>query len=111
MAWRVTPVPSVRRVIETGPSADRRPSRLSRVASPSAANTGTASVSFRAVAPRLRDIPREILDLPRPPLVVHAERLGPAGERDPIEAGLDDRDGGALLRVLEHEFDERGGLG
>src|SRR2546430_1091958 len=44
-----------------------------------AANTGTASRSLSAVLLRL-DIARELLGLGRPPLVVHAERLGPTAE-------------------------------
>src|SRR5438876_6428745 len=109
-ACRVTPVPSLRRVIESGPPA-RRPSRPSRVASPNAANSGTASGSRRAAALRLRDIPLEVLDLPGPPVVVHAERLGTTGQRDAIESGLDDRERGAALCVLEMELDQRRGLG
>src|SRR5438093_1035195 len=103
IACRVTPVPSLSRVIESGPSTDRRRSRLSRVASPSAANSTGAL--------RLRDIHREILDLPAPPLGVHAERLGPARERDPIEPRLDDRERRPALSLLEREFDQRHGLG
>src|SRR5207248_3815820 len=82
------PVPSLRRVIESGPSADRRPSRRSLVASPSAANSGAALP--------LLDIAREVLDLTGPPVVVHAERLGAARERNAIEPGFDDRERGAL---------------
>ncbi len=44
---RVTPVPRLSRVIESGPSTDRRPSSRSRVASPNATNTGTASPARR----------------------------------------------------------------
>src|SRR5207247_3256737 len=99
IACRVTPVPSLRRVIDSGPPADRRPSRRSRVASPNAANSGTASGGAgggcSAAAPRLLDILREVLDLPGPPLDVKAERFGATRERATIEPGLDDRDGGA----------------
>src|SRR5216110_1034576 len=104
IACRVTPVPSLSRVIESGPSTDRRRSRLSRVASPSAANSTGAL--------RLRDIRREVLDLPAPPLGVHAERLGAARERNSIEPGLDDRERstGAALSLVERELDQRHGL-
>src|SRR5206468_1569400 len=98
-------LPSVFRcfVIESGPSRERRLSRLSRVASPSAANS--------TAAPLLRDIPLQTLDLPAPPLGVHAERLGPARERDPIEPRLDDRERRTALRLFERELDQRHGLG
>ena len=110
---RVTPVPRLSRVIESGPSADRRPSSRSRMGSPNATNTGTASLAFGAAAPRLGDIRRQVLDLPSPSRVVHAERLGPAGDRNPIEPGLDNREGGAppALGVLERELDQCHGLG
>src|SRR6266851_3556024 len=91
IAWRVTPVPRLSRVIESGPSTDRRLSKPSRVASASAVKTGTTSLACSA-APRLRDIPLQILDLPAPPLGVHAERFRSTRERDPIESGLDDRE-------------------
>src|SRR5882762_6834478 len=103
IACRVTPVPSLSRVIDSGPSTERRLSRLSRVASPSAANN-TAAL-------RLRDIRRQVLDLPAPPLGVHAERLRAACERDPIEPRLDDRERRTALNVLERELDKRHGLG
>src|SRR6266496_5087536 len=106
MACRVTPVPSLRRVIDSGPPADKRPSRRSRVASPNAANSGTAS-GCGAAALRLLDIPREVLELPGPPVVVHAERFGAARERDTIEPGLDDRERSAALGFLESELDQR----
>src|SRR2546425_5704422 len=99
--------------MEGGPPADRRPSRRSRVASPSAANNGTApgGGSCSAVALRLRDIPRELFDLAVPPVVVHAERLGATGEWDAIKPGLDNRERGPTLCVLETELDQRRGLG
>src|SRR5688572_1110332 len=97
--------------MESGPSTDRRPTRLSRVVSPRAANTGTASAIFRAAASRLRDMSLEVPDLAGPSLVVHPERLGSTRERDAIEPGLDDRHSGAAFRVVENEFDERGRLG
>src|SRR2546427_382909 len=103
IACRVTPVPSLRRVIDSGPPADRRPSRRSRVASPNAANSGAALP--------LLDILRELLDLPRPAVVVHTERLSATGERDAIEPGLDNRERGAAVCVLELELDQRRGLG
>src|ERR1051325_2898241 len=103
IACRVSPVPSLSRVIESGPSTDRRRSRLSRVASPSAANS-TGALG-------LRDIRREVLDLAPPTLGVHAERLGAARERNLVAPRLDDRQRrAAALGILERELDERHGL-
>src|SRR6476661_6000273 len=92
--------------MESGPSADRRPMSRSRVGSARAANTGTASFTLSAAALRL-DMLREVLRLAVPALPVHAECLGAAAERDAVEARLDDRDGGAVLHLLERELDER----
>src|SRR6266550_31334 len=112
IAWRVTPVPSLRRVIDSGPPADRRPSRRSRVASPNAANSGTApGGGSSAAALRLLDILSELLDLPGPPVVVHAECFGATRERDTIKPGLDNRERGAAVRILERELDQGRGLG
>src|SRR2546427_1082736 len=99
--------------MESGPPAERRPSRRSRVASPNAANNGTApgGGSCSAAALRLLDILSELLDLPGPAVVVHAERFGATGERDTIEPGLDNGDGGAPVCILELELDQRRGLG
>src|SRR5436309_824917 len=111
IACRVTPVPSLRRVIDSGPPADRRPSRRSRVASPNAANSGTASGCCRAAAPCLLDILREVLDLSGPAVLGHAERFGATGERDAIDPRLDDGERGGARGVLERELDQRGGRG
>src|SRR2546421_13061855 len=89
--------------MESGPPADSRPSRRSRVASPNAANSGAALP--------LLDMLRELLDLPGPAVVVHTERLGATGDRNAIEPGLDDRERGAAVCFLEHELDQRRGLG
>src|SRR5437763_16541639 len=93
----------MRRVIDRGPRAERRPSGRSLVASPSAANRGAARP--------LLDILRELLDLPGPAVVVHAERLGTTRERDAIEPGLDNRERRAAPCFLELELDQRRGLG
>src|SRR5712692_5243504 len=97
--------------MESGPPADRRPNSRSRVPSANAANNGTASVSRSAALPRLLDIPREVLDLPGPPVLVHAERFGATGERDAIEPGLDDGELGTAVDFLELELDQRCGFG
>src|SRR5207245_8694262 len=55
--------------------------------------------------------PRELLDLAVPPVGVHAERFGATRERDAIKPGLDDRERGAAVCVLEMELDQRRGLG
>src|SRR5688500_8444565 len=111
IACRVTPVPSLKCVIESGPSVDKRPSRVSRVWSPRAAKTGTASLAFNAAMPRLRDMSRNVVDLAGPPTVVHAERLSSPSRRDPIKTGLYNGELGTALFLLENELDERSRLG
>src|SRR5438552_13399477 len=98
--------------MDIGPPADRRPSRRARVASPTAANNGTppGGGSCSATALPLRDILRDLLDLPGPAVVVHAERFGTTGGRDAIKPGLDDRERGAAVCFLELELDQRRGL-
>ncbi len=88
IAWRVTPVPSLSRVIESGPSADRRPNRLSRVASPSAANTGTASVTFSAALAAASE--------------AGAELVGAGGLYGTPEAGLEPAARRVNSRLLYH---------
>src|SRR5262245_60415659 len=105
IACRVTPVPALSRVMESGPSAERRRNRPSRVESASAANTGTASRSLRSAL--LLDIARELLRLRVPPLGVHPERFGTAVERDPVEPRFDDRERCAIGFVFEPELDQR----
>src|SRR5688500_6789314 len=101
------PLPSLRRVIESGPSVDRRRTRPSRVVSPRAANTGAASGALA----RLADMRRELLRLARPASLVHPERLGPPRRGELVEAGLDDRDRSATWRLLQLELDECHRLG
>src|SRR5262249_43910033 len=98
-----------RRVIDSGPSAESRRNKPSRVASASAANTGTASWSLSA-ALLLRDIARELLGLRGPPLVVLPERFGTAVQRDSIQPRLDDRQRRSFLRVVKTELDQRRGF-
>src|SRR5580765_1668565 len=107
IAWRVIPLPSLKRVIESGPSVDRRRTRLSRVASPSAANTGAA---WRAAPPRLPDITRQLLGLASPSRLVHPERFSPSRAGEPVEAGLSDRHRGTTRRLFQPEFDQGGRL-
>src|SRR5687768_1385171 len=101
------PLPSLRRVIESGPSVDRRRTRLSRVVSPRAANTGAASGALA----RLADMRRELLRLARPASLIHPECFRSARRRQLVEAGLDDRDDRAARRLLQLELDERHRLG
>src|SRR5688500_11996394 len=101
------PAPSLSRVIESGPSVDRRRTRPSRVVSPSAANTGAASGALA----RLADMRRELLRLAFPAPLVHPDRLGPPRRRQLVEAGFRDRDHGAAWRLLQPELDESHRLG
>ena len=61
--------------------------------SPSAANTGTASVSFAWLL--LRDIALNVLGLLRPAALIHAECLFAARERNLVEARFRDCEQGA----------------
>src|SRR5205823_4048935 len=85
--------------------------RRRRVGSPSAAKTGAASASLRTATLRPRDIARDVLGLLGPPLLVHAERLTAARERNAVEPRLDDGELGRAVLLFQAEFDERRGLG
>src|SRR5665213_2837177 len=61
-AWRVTLAPSLRRAIDSGPSAPRRATRPRRVGSPSAANTGAARAGA-GPAVLARDMALDVLHL------------------------------------------------
>src|SRR6476659_7595149 len=93
-ACRVTPDPSLKFEIESGPSALRRATSFTRVASPSAAKIGAASASLSAAELRPRDIALDVLDLAGPAVVVHAERFGAARQRNLVESGLGDGERG-----------------
>src|SRR5262245_25871376 len=107
IAWRVMPLPSLNRVMESGPSVDRRRTRPSRAVPPSAANTGAA---WRAAPPRLADIVRQLLALAIPARFVHPERLGPARAGKLVKARFDDRDRGANRGLFQPELDQSGRL-
>src|SRR5216110_997205 len=109
MAWRVTAEPAVSRVIDCGPRAQSRATRASRVSSPSAAKIGSARVRPAALA-LARDMSLDVLHLPGPAPVVHPERFGPPGDRDAIEAGLDQGQARPTGSVLQTELDEGRGL-
>src|SRR5688572_506009 len=107
IACRVTPAPSLRRVIDSGPSAHSRATIWRRVWSPSAANTGALSCSRAAAALRPRDMALNVLDLFGPAAFVHAERFGAARQRDFVEPGLHYREARTARHVLQRELDER----
>src|SRR6185295_8983720 len=98
-----------RRVMDCGPSAHSRATSRSRVRSPSAANTGAASVRLTAL--RRLDMALDVARLLRPTPVVHPERLRAARRRDALEARLDDRESRALCHLLEAKLDQRRRLG
>src|SRR3954447_24314001 len=108
MAWRVTSVPSLKRTIESGPSLHKRETSLRRVSSPSAANSGAASLSFSAELP-LADMAADILELRRPAGVVVAEGLGAAFGRQAREARFDDGEQrtSPARRFFQAELDQR----
>src|SRR5258708_30598982 len=53
------------------------------------------------------DMALDVLQLPRPPTVVHPERFIATPDRDAIEARFDDREDGPACGLLETELDER----
>src|SRR4051812_10532317 len=105
MACRVTCVPSLRRTMESGPSAPNRDTSWSRVSSPRAANSGAASL-ISSAALLLRDIALDVLQLRAPAALVAAERFRAAPERDAVEARLDDGELSSGRARLELEFNE-----
>src|SRR5580658_10800181 len=108
MAWRVTLNPAVSFAMERGPSSHRRATSWSRVSSPNAANTGADAFDDRAATlGRMRQVFLDELRLGGPALVVHGKRLGAARDGDAIEAGLGDREQGAVRLLLEFEDDKR----
>src|SRR5262245_14461385 len=112
-ACRVTSVPAVSRVIESGPSAPSRATRRRRVWSPSAAKTGSVAVNAAAVARALPPLAKESLDvlcLFCPAFRVHAESLRATRQGDAVEARLHDSQLGAPGHVGELALDERRGL-
>ena len=107
IACRVTSAPSLNREIESGPREQRRATSSRRVGLPSAAKTGVASAKLDAAPLRGRDMAFDVLGLFGPSPFVHPERLVAAAGRDPIEAGLGDRQLGAVSGALERELHER----
>src|SRR5437660_1118423 len=92
IAWRVTLDPAVSRVMDIGPASQRRATSRSRVLSPRAANSG-AELFGSTAALDLRCAGKVFLDqfhYHAPTLLIGRERLGPARQRDLIEAGLSD---------------------
>src|SRR5262249_56648334 len=91
-ACRVTSVPAVSRVIESGPSALSRATRRRRVSSPRAAKSGAASASAVARLPALAlaKVLRDVPDLAGPALRVHPVGLRAPSHRDAVEARFDD---------------------
>src|SRR5438034_299710 len=87
MACRETADFTLIRAIDSGPLVDSRISSCSRVASPSAANSGAASCARRAAS---GDMGGDVAELFGPAALVHAERLVLAFRRQLVEAGLDD---------------------
>src|SRR6187401_3849397 len=104
-AWRVTPEPSVRLVIDDGPARHKRLTMPRRVSSPSAAKTG-APLCNNAWSAR-RDMAFDVLQLSGPAAVVHAERLGAARRGQLVETGFDDLEPRPAVGVGQAELDER----
>src|SRR5262249_57621808 len=106
VAGGVTAEAVVRGGAEAGRSELSRASRASGVSSPRAANAVAG-----ARTPLRPDMPVDVAHLRGPAALVHLPRLGTAGLREAIEAGLDHGELRAAGHFLELELDERGGLG
>src|SRR5690242_763823 len=107
-AWRVIPVPSVRRVIDSGPPSASRDTSASRVSSPRAAKSGAASGSSATARFRVLAYAFE-LDLPAAGVAL--QRLGAPGDGDRIEARLGHGQARLLVAYgLQTELHQRHGL-
>ena len=107
IAWRVTPDPSLRRAIDSGPSPDSRATSLSRVSSPSAANTGAASVTF--AAPRYGCVTWRSMffscSVQPPSFMRNASARRAAGIRSKPDSTIGQHR--AAVALVERELDER----
>src|SRR5690348_14242775 len=110
MAWRDTSKRLLRRVSEAGPLAQRLTIRPRRVASPSAAKSGAASLSFAAESASAFDMALDVDELALPAALVHAEGLVAAPRRQLVEAGFHNLQPGAALRGLQPELHQGHGL-
>src|SRR5580765_5283208 len=90
--------------IDAGPSSDNWRTSMSRVGSPSAANSSAALVRFRLVGFGILLDPDDDLG---PAAAVIGEDLGPTGERDLVEPGLRHAEARAGARRLQCEGDGR----
>ena len=83
-ACRVTREPAVSSRIDSGPSAQSRATRRSRVSSPRAAKSRAELLRGSAI----RRIPGDQDHLMAPACLIRRERGGAPFERNPIETGL-----------------------
>src|ERR1700722_2873579 len=97
--------------MEYGRPPESFATRDSRVAWPSAANTGARACCLTTVRlPRLCDMFLYVLHLLSPAAVIHAECFEAAVPGNLVEAGLCEHQQGAARGFLKPEFDERGRL-
>src|SRR5580658_5515986 len=113
IACRETAVPAVSRVIDIGPSFDRRDTSPKRVSSPRAAKMGAEIVgSARArELPRIGKVLLNQLHYHAPTLLVCRERLQAALDWNLIKAGFSDGQQHSIRRVLQSEHDQCSWLG
>src|SRR4051812_29588203 len=100
IAWRDVGDFSLNRVIDSGPFVESRTSKRMRVSSPSAAKSGAASRTCATANALDRDMLLDVLELTGPTALVHAERFVAPVRGQLVEAGLDDGEQRALLRLL-----------
>src|ERR1700690_322880 len=111
MAWRVTSVPAVSRVMDSGPCSHSRTTSPRRVRSPSAPNKGAEAV--RARIPLLRGMREVFLDelgLMGPSPFVGGESLSAASQWDAVETRFGDGQQRATLHRLQLKDHQRGRL-
>src|ERR1044071_2279341 len=106
MACRVTPVPSLSCVIDSGPLAHSLATNVRRVVSPRAAKTGAASLNLAAEL-RPRDMTFDVFELLRPAALVPFESVGAALQRNASKARFDDCKQSAFRLVFQPELDQR----
>src|SRR5512134_44143 len=109
-AWRVTPAPALNAEIEAGPPVQSRDTRRSRVASPSAANTGAECFSAVLAPAALRRLVDMLLDVPHllvPAAAILTEGLRALVGRNMLEAALDDGQHRAFGSLLERACHQR----
>src|SRR5882757_4675272 len=94
--------------MDNGSPPESRPTSCSRVRSPNAAKTGTAS--FRSNLSRSADIFFDVLELCRPPAIVVAVHPSPSCQRDLFKPGLNHLQQSPTHDLFQVKLHQRSGL-